>query len=92
MDWSMVFAVFSIVFAALNLLFAFMGKDSKVFMFASLSLTILAVYAAYANDLRIIKSMGFDRDIMSSYIFVDASLVSIAVNGLGLFFGRRKRK
>jgi len=91
MDWTMAFGMLSILFALLNAAFTFMRKDSRVFMFASLSLTILTLYAACMNDKRIIDSMGFDRDILSAHIFLDLGLISIAVNSIGLF-GMRKRK
>lgn len=92
MDWSLVFGMLSILFALLNVVFTFIRKDCKAFMFASLSFTILTVYAAHANDLRIINSLGFDRDLMSTHIFLDAALASIAINAVGLFGKRRKKQ
>jgi len=88
-NWVLVFGLFSIIAAILNVAFTLAGRDSRIFMFAGLSFTALALCASYVGDLRIVAGMGPDRDLMFTPLLFGPTILSILVNSIGLF-GKRK--
>lgn len=87
-EWAM-FGALAVAAAIMNVVFTIKGRDSRVFMFVSLSFTALALYASRVGDLRIVASMGADEDLMFTPILLLPTLASILINSIGLF-GKRK--
>lgn len=87
-EWA-IFGALAVAAAIMNVVFTIKGRDSRVFMFASLSFTALTLYASRIGDLQIVASMGADEDLMFTPILLLPTLVSILINSIGLF-GKRK--
>lgn len=87
-EWAL-FGGLAILAAIMNIVFTIKGRDSRVFMFASLSFTALALYALRICDLEIVKRWGKDEDLMFTPILFLPMLASILINSIGLF-GKRK--
>ena len=88
-NWFLVFGLISIIATILNVVFTLAGRDSRIFMFAGLSFTALTLCASYVGDLQIVASMGMDRDLMFTPLLFGPTILSILMNGIGLF-GKRK--
>lgn len=88
-EWA-IFCALAFATAIMNVVFTIKGRDSRVFMFASLSFTALTLYASRIGDLQIVASMGADEDLMFTPILLLPTLASILLNSIGLF-GRRKK-
>ena len=90
MDWSLMLGLLAIIAAVLNVVFTLTGRDSKGFMYDSLSFTLLTLCFSYENDLKFVAQHGLDRDVIATPILFGPVLASIAVNSIGLF-GKRKK-
>lgn len=87
------FGILAVIFAILNLVFAFKGKEAKYFRFMSMALTILTVWKVYDDDITrfFMKDFATIEDIsgtMTKALFV-CSAASIAINGITLFKEKR---
>ena len=88
-DPTLVFGILAIICALLNVVFTLTGRDSRFFMFASLSFTALTLYVSRGNDLRIVENIGMDEDLMFTPLLLVPTLASILINSIGLF-GKKK--
>lgn len=84
-----VFGVLAVIFAILNLVFAFKGKEAKYFRFMSMALTIITVWVAFKYELNLffIKDFAALEDTAPTLInglFV-CSAGSIVINSITLF-------
>lgn len=50
------FGILAVIFAILNLVFAFKGKETKYFRFMSMALTILTVWKVY-DDINSVEGL-----------------------------------
>ena len=88
-DWWLIFGVLAFIMAIINVIVTLRGKDSRLFMFLSLSLTILTLCASFMEDQRIAGHIGFVYDVMFSPLLFSPALVLIAINSVGLL--KRKK-
>lgn len=89
----MVFGILAVIFAILNLVFSFKGKDARYFRFISMALTILTLWIAFNDELNLffIKDFAALEDTaptLTKGLFV-CSVGSIVINSISLF--REKR-
>lgn len=87
--WWLIFGVLAFIMAIINVIFTLRGKDSRLFMFLSLSLTILTLCASFMEDQRIAEHIGFVYDVMFSPLLFSPALVLIVINSVGLL--KRKK-
>lgn len=85
----LIFGLCAIVFAGLNLLVWFRGKDPKWFRFLSMALTTLTLCASYSMDAQWVLKEDWSAlsDVvptMSQYFWKLVG-ASIAINGITLF-------
>lgn len=85
----LVFGILAVIFAILNLVFAFKGKEAKYFRFMSMALTILTVWKVYDDDITrfFMKDFTALEDTAPTLInglFV-CSAGSIIINSISLF-------
>ena len=83
------FGILAVIFAILNLVFAFRGKEAKYFRFMSMALTILTLWVALKEELNLffIKDFTALEDTAPTLInglFVCAA-GSIIINSVSLF-------
>ena len=74
----------AIITALLNVVFTLLRRDSRIFMFASLSLTLLTVCEAYCSDISIIQTHGYDADLLAIELYRLPVIASILINSVGL--------
>lgn len=84
-----VFGILAVIFAILNLVFAFKGKEAKYFRFMSMALSIITLWVALKEELNLffIKDFSAIEDTAPTLInglFVCAA-GSILINGITLF-------
>lgn len=89
----MVFGILAVIFAILNLVFSFKGKDARYFRFISMALTIITVWKVHDDDITrfFMKDFAALEDVagtMTKALFV-CSVGSIVINSISLF--REKR-
>lgn len=89
----LVFGILAVIFAILNLVFAFKGKEAKYFRFVSMALTIITLWVALKEELNLffIKDFAALEDTAPTLInglFV-CSAGSILINGITLFKEKR---
>ena len=87
--WWLIFGVLAIIAAIFNVVFTLRGKDSRLFMFLSLSLTILTLCTSFMEDQRIAEHIGFVHDVMFSPLLFSPAIASIVINSVGLL--KRKK-
>ena len=88
-----VFGILAVIFAILNLVFAFKGKEVKYFRFMSMALSIITLWVALKEELNLffIKDFSALEDTAPTLInglFV-CSAGSILINGITLFKEKR---
>ena len=80
MDYSILFGLLAMIAAAVNVVLTLIGRDAKVFMFLSLSLTALAICFAYDSII------GQERDlVLGCGNWFAAVGASILINSIALF-------
>lgn len=89
----MVFGILAVIFAILNLVFSFKGKDARYFRFISMALTIITVWKVHDDDITrfFMKDFATLEDVagtMTKALFA-CSVGSIVINSISLF--REKR-
>lgn len=85
----LILGIGAIVFAALNIIWSFQGKDPRWFRFASLSFTALTVCASYADEAKRVINEDWSGVIdvmptMSKALWV-CVILSILINSVSLF-------
>lgn len=85
----LVFGIMAVIFAILNLVFAFKGKEAKYFRFMSMALSIITLWVALKEELNLffIKDFSALEDTAPTLInglFV-CSAGSIIINSVSLF-------
>ena len=79
MDLSILFGFLAICAAIMNVVFFLRGKDSKAFMFLSLSLTAITICCAYDSI------VGLERDlVLRSENWFALTIASILINSVAL--------
>lgn len=85
----MVFGILAVIFAILNLVFSFKGKDARYFRFISMALTIITVWKVHDDEIAryFMRDFAYLEDVsgtMTKALFA-CSAGSIAINSISLF-------